>query len=285
MNSSLPNRQPPYLIVPPHRRSAESRQTLAFHNTTPASSNEPEPNKVATLLPGQQGPSRSLAVRKGDHVHLQVNARYESGKGKVQGIENIATQLAGAAQRTAAGIENGTLSQGVNGLAAGSALATGREAKVPNAYLNYLLYDTDYQLVDQGFVGVSEAAAVDAKHPKASPEALALDVDIQESGYLYTFLSNDVLSGVANSGTSAAGVPVYFDDFEVDREGTSIVQADDRAAFRYYPFGARFAQSPERALKNRYLYQGKELGQELGLGLYVLLTGFSDYACDTASCP
>ena len=41
------------------------------------------------------------------------------------------------------------------------------------------------------------------------------------------------------------------------------MQADD-----YYPFGARFAQSPERVLKNRYLYQGKELGQELGLGLY-----------------
>ena len=74
---------------------AERRQTLAFHNTTKASSREPEPNKVATLLPGQQGPSRSLSVRKGDQVHLQVNARYESGKGKAQGLEGVATQLAG----------------------------------------------------------------------------------------------------------------------------------------------------------------------------------------------
>ena len=99
--------------------------------------------------------------------------------------------MAGAAQRTAAGLENGGLSEGVNGLAAGSALASGREAQVPRAYLNYLLYDTDYRLVDQGYVAVSEAAAVDAKHPNAAPEALALDVDIQESGYLYTYLSNE----------------------------------------------------------------------------------------------
>ena len=215
---------------------------------------EPNPNKVATLLPGQRGPSRSLSVRKGDNVHMQVNARYETGPGKVQGLEEVATQVAGAASRTAAGFENGGLSEGVNGATLGSALSKGESQKVPAAYLNYLLYDTDYRLVDQGYVPVSEAAAVDAQHPEATPEALALDVEVQENGYLYTYLSNEA---------SANGTPVFFDDFAVDHQGISIVQADD-----YYPFGARFAQSPERVLQNRYLYQGKELGQELGLGLY-----------------
>ena len=87
---------------------------------------------------------------------------------------------------------------------------------------------------------------MDAKHPDAAPEALALDVEVQESGYLYTYLNNEA---TASGGSANSGTPVFFDDFAVDHQGISIVQADDRAAIRYYPFGARFAQRPERVLQ------------------------------------
>ena len=48
-------------------RVAESRHTLAFHNTTEASSEEPEPNQVATLRPGQQGPTKSVTGARRGH--------------------------------------------------------------------------------------------------------------------------------------------------------------------------------------------------------------------------
>ncbi|MGB3852103.1 MAG: DUF6443 domain-containing protein [Tunicatimonas sp.] len=233
---------------------AQSRHTLAFHNTTDASSEELNPNKVATLLPGQQGPAKSLLVHAGDEVHLEVNARYETVPSQVQGMEGIATQVAGALQQSAAGLESAGAASGTNGLAAGGALATGQEQAVPKAYLNYLLYDENYQLVDQGFRQVSEAAAVGKANPEVSPEALTVDIAVAEDGFLYTYLSNEV-NGSALSA-------VYFDDFTVEQQ-SYIVAVND-----YYPFGGSHDQETMIGVENKYRYQGKELQAELGLDLY-----------------
>ncbi len=233
---------------------AESRQTLAFHNTTTASSEEPQPNKVATLQPGAQGPAKSVAVHAGDTVRLKVNARYETVPSQVQGLEGIATEVVGAASRSAAGLESSGAITGTNGLAAGSALTNGKEPDVPQAYLNYLLYDENYQLIDQGFQQVSEAAAVGKANPSATPEELALEVPIEEEGFLYTYLSNE-------PGASASSSLVYFDDFTVEQQ-SYIVQVDD-----YYPFGLTHRQ-PLGNPTNAYLFNGKELNNDFGLGMY-----------------
>ena len=167
----------------------------------------------------------------------------------MQGLEGIATQVAGAVEKTAAGLESGGAANGLNGLAAGSALATGQEPEVPKGYLNYLLYDEEYHLIDQGFQQVSEAAAVGKANPSASPEALALEVPIEREGYLYTYLSNEP--------SASATAAVYFDDFTVEQQ-SYIVQVDD-----YYPFGLTFEQ-PLGDPTNKYLYNGKELQEETG---------------------
>ena len=232
---------------------AESRQTLAFHNTTDASTEEPDPNKVATLQPGEQGPTKSVQVHAGDTVRLKVNARYETVPNQVQGMEGIATELAGAVQRSAAGLESSGAITGSNGLAAAGVLTTSKEQEVPQAYLNYLLYDEDYQLIDQGFQQVSQAAAVGKANPSATPEALALEVPIQEEGFLYTYLSN---------GPSASASLVYFDDFTVEQRSYIVAVHD------YYPFGADFDQQSVVGVASKYRYQGKELQAELGLDLY-----------------
>ena len=231
---------------------AESRQTLAFHNTTDPSIQEPEPQQVATLMPGEQGPSKSLQVHSGDTIRLKVNARYETTPAQVQGLEGIATEVVGAVEKTASRLESSGVSEGINGLGATGALANDQQ-EAPQAHLNYLVYDEDYQLVDQGFVAVSEAAAVGAKNPDAAPEELALEVPIEEDGFVYAYLSN----GVANSST-----PVYFDDFTVEQQ-SFIVQVDD-----FYPFGASFDQNQNRVLANKYLYQDQELQNDLGLNWY-----------------
>ena len=195
----------------------------------------------------------------GDQVHLQVNAAYETGRGKVQGLEGIATEVAGAASRSAAGLESAGAITGSNGLAAGGALTTGKQPDIPPAYLNYLVYNEQYQLIDQGFVQVSEEAATEVGSHSADGEGetLALDIDIAQNGYLYAYLSHEAEG-------SSAGIPlVYFDDFTVEHQGISIVQHND-----FYAFGAVYQQSADRVLNNAYLYQGKELQDDLGLDLY-----------------
>ncbi len=89
-----------------YRGATTQSASLAFLNTTDASTEEPQPNKVATLKPGQQGPAKSVAVHAGDTVRLKVNARYETNPSQVQGLEGIATQVAGEASRSAAGLKS-----------------------------------------------------------------------------------------------------------------------------------------------------------------------------------
>ena len=96
---------------------------------------------------------------------------------------------------------------------------------MPRAYLNYLLFDEDYVLIDQGFAQVSRAAEVavqgrstqaNSSPAQASHQMLELEVAAEQSGYLYTYLSNE----------SNWDVNVYFDEFTVAQQ-SYIVQVND----------------------------------------------------------
>ena len=47
----------------------------------------------------------------------------------------------------------------LNSATAAGALANGGNEDVPKGYLNYILYDQDYQPIHKGFQKISEAAA------------------------------------------------------------------------------------------------------------------------------
>jgi RHS repeat-associated protein len=77
------------------------------------------------------------------------------------------------------------------------------------------------------------------------------EIIIDVAGYMYIFLSNE----------EATPVDVYFDDFKVTHVKSPVVQMDD-----YYPFGLAFnSYRRESSLYNKYLYNGKEIQNELGL--------------------
>ena len=95
-----------------------------------------------------------------------------------------------------------------------------------------------------------------AEVDSVSHETLTVDLDIAGEGYLYTYVSNE----------SNWDVDVHFDQMQVAALSTTqpvIVQSND-----YYPFGLTFNQVPEREWKNKYLYNGFELQDELTLDLY-----------------
>ncbi|MEP2512455.1 MAG: DUF6443 domain-containing protein, partial [Reichenbachiella sp.] len=123
---------------------------------------------------------------------------------------------------------------------------------VPRAYLNYILMDKNFEMVDFGFQQVSDAAEIPGTNPTAhSHEKLSFDLPITEEGYIYLYVSNE----------STNNAEVYFDDFKVTHTESKVVQSND-----FYPFGLN-AESFSRTsnIPNKFLYNaGAELNETSG---------------------
>ena len=164
-------------------------------------------------------------------------------------------------------------SKALNEALAGSALLADEGQRVPQAFLNYLLFDTAYQLIDQGFVRISESARVsigpnaearsgaEAAATAASPkpptgEQLVLDLDnIAQQGILYAYVSNE----------SDWDAPVMFDGLSASATTLAPVVVDRQD---YYAFGLTHQQPLPDQPTNSYLYNGKELQRDFDLNWY-----------------
>jgi RHS repeat-associated protein len=130
---------------------------------------------------------------------------------------------------------------------------TGSSGAGPKAYLNWLVFDRDYNWISSksGYKRISavpKETGQDVAHELLNSPEITIDV----AGYVYIFLSNE----------EATPIDVYFDDFKVTQAKSPVVQMDD-----YYPFGLAFNSfSRENSLKQDFKYNGKELQDELNLG-------------------
>jgi len=124
----------------------------------------------------------------------------------------------------------------------------------PKAYLNYLIFDRNYNVLDGGFVRVTEAAkesGTDVLHEKLSKQ-----LTIKEAGYVYIYLSND------NAALGGSSIEVYFDDLKIEQTKSPVIQSEE-----YYPFGLSYnSYTRENTTAQNYKYNGKELQDELNLG-------------------
>jgi RHS repeat-associated protein len=129
----------------------------------------------------------------------------------------------------------------------------------PKAYLNYLLYDRDFNPLNGGFKrltvnGRETGETVGTPLPNGGFDVLAFeddDIKITEPGFVYIYFSNE----------NESRVEVFFDDFEVAHTKSPVVQQDD-----YYPFGLTFNSSQrEKNIFNRYQFNSKEKQNELNL--------------------
>ena len=136
--------------------------------------------------------------------------------------------------------------QAISEVFLGAGLLSDDQNGVPQAYLNYILFDESFNEVDHGFDRISSAA-------NGNAEKISLSTVPNQSGYLYIYLSNE----------SNWDVNVFFDDLSIEHTHSRIIQSDD-----YYPFGLAHNQQPLRLFKNKYLYNNKELQTDLGLNLY-----------------
>jgi RHS repeat-associated protein len=108
------------------------------------------------------------------------------------------------------------------------------------AYLNYILFDQNFNILDMGWVPAPGTTFT--KQKLSFPTKT-----IKEAGYMFVYLSYD----------NDSNNWVFFDDFKVTHTKTNVIQYNE-----YYPFGLQTASSWTRdeATDNAYLYNG---GSEL----------------------
>lgn len=215
------------------------------------------------------GPSIVLRVMAGDTVQLSAKAFYKSGSPKdknavAASAENMLADLVQAFSGNGAK-EGGThgASEGAQAMPFNSNFYNNdyrrlkeKEPDQPNvdrpkAYLNFVLFDDDFKLVEENS-GV--------KQVKAEPNQLqTLGQDrmvVKKSGFLYAYTSNE------------SPQTVYFDNVILGVNLGPLLEET-----HYYPFGLTMAGISSSALKgssyaeNKFRYNEKELqNKEFGDG-------------------
>jgi RHS repeat-associated protein len=119
----------------------------------------------------------------------------------------------------------------------------------PRAYLNYVVFDEEMNIVPEqsGAIQVTQnndANWADLKVPG--------EITIANNGYLLTFISNET-----------QGMSVFMDNVLLTFKRGLLLEEQ-----HYYPHGLTISGGTNNPLANRYLYQGKQLQMEAGLDLY-----------------
>jgi RHS repeat-associated protein len=213
----------------------------------------------AQLLHGgnnsQVGLTKSLSVMPGDVIQVDVFAKYINATGGSGNVSGFASALLGAFGVAPPAVgEVGTAAAALNSY--GSFIAGGGNpgnSANPKGWLNVLVFDKDYNLVDLAYQQLDAAYSQDIGSAiKAAHMPMTRTVTIKEAGYVYIYLSNE----------GAVQQDIYFDDLTITHTKGKIVQTDD-----YYAFGFTFnSYRRENGLSNMYQYNGKEKQDELDLG-------------------
>lgn len=206
------------------------------------------------------GTGKVLRVMAGDQLELGVLSYYqqnsENNNSSEKPVTDILNQLVNVLLGPAGIIPNGkgNLLQGINGTVLNQEdfntfiqnnQTDNPPSTTPKAYLNYALFDDNFQLVSGSAIRVSQPGDV---------VPLVGQLSASKNGYLYIYVSNE-----SNS-------DVYFDDLVVKHTTGHLLQEDS-----YYPFGLQIqglSSAAANRLQNDYLYNGIEKISDLELQLY-----------------
>ncbi|HEY9008473.1 MAG TPA: DUF6443 domain-containing protein [Ohtaekwangia sp.] len=205
--------------------------------------------------PGSQvGIAKTFAVVPGDTVKAEVYAKYLGTQGSavdpttfgaaLLSAFNLAAPAAGEAGTASAALSDYGAFIGGNG--------NPGNANWPKGWLNILVFDKDYNLIDVAFQQLSADYVQEVGSVTKAPHGLlSKQVTIKQPGYVYIYVSNE----------GSVAQEVYFDDLSITHVKSPVIQAED-----YYPFGLTCNQyQRENSVTNQYQYNEKEFQDELNL--------------------
>jgi RHS repeat-associated protein len=208
------------------------------------------------------GPAINLKVQAGDELNMKVWAKYENklsfNRNAPQGL--LASALGGTFAFTE-GIE--TVAEAIevfdDGIPFLFANTSSDPDSQPYAYLNYLVFDETFALMDGGAMRVPATAGFDPGFELQAHVEVAFEpVIITASGYAYIWVSNE-----------SEDAKVWFDDLTISHHQNGVVtQATD-----YGAWGDVIREQKTNELDvYRYAYQGQfaEKDEEMGWSSFEL---------------
>jgi RHS repeat-associated protein len=220
--------------------------------------NSTDPNVYVAKVNGADGqkigPSIVLRVMAGDTIQAGVKGFYTN--------PGAATRSYAPSDMVAALVQafaGGSLSDGMHA-ATGSnspistvfnsseyqALTDNDDPNSPNrpkAYLNYVLFDDQFNMVDENSGVKQMASSPDEWQPLATDKFVA-----KKTGFIYIYTSNE------------SQTDVYFDNLVVVHNSGPLLEET-----HYYPFGLTMAGISSKALgkqENNYKFNGKEIQKQ-----------------------
>ncbi|MFZ6014037.1 MAG: RHS repeat-associated core domain-containing protein [Bacteroidota bacterium] len=189
---------------------------------------------------------KSYSVMPGDVVQIDAYVKYNTPSGTGSDLSAFATSLLSAFNLSApVPGETGTASSAINswGALAAGGYANGTTNTDPKLFVTILIFDSDHNFKDVAYQQVSSSGAL-----------ISASYEVKEPGFAYLYVSNEHPT-FADS---------YFDDVKMTLTPSVVVALND-----YYSFGMEFnSYRRENSVENRYLYNGKEIQDELDLGWY-----------------
>jgi len=208
------------------------------------------------------GPALTIPVKTGDHVEMEIWAKYSGTDWNANAASGLANALVGLLSGSPAGLTGEANLALTNTLDPGTALGLFSESASttePDAYLQYIFFDMNHDFVKAGFAGVTPAGGT------GNHERLTIDggFDATVDGFLYIYVANE----------TALNQEVYFDDLRIlhesDEQSLVVLQTNE-----YYPFGMQTSNSWE---DEAYAYLDASALYQSLFSEYDTLTGTHDF--------
>jgi RHS repeat-associated protein len=194
----------------------------------------------------QVGVAKTYAVYAGDKVKIEAWAKYYNPQSTASNLSGFAAALAGAfgvssastgeAQKAYNALNNygGLTANATNGHSANG---------YPKLFVNILLFDKDYVLVDAAWQQIDGGEQPVGNATKLPHDYLSAELTASEAGFAYVYISHE----------NATLVEGYFDDVVMTHTPSNVIQYNE-----YYPFGLQTANSWTRAntTANNFLANG-----------------------------
>ena len=213
-------------------QSAKENSVFTFPSTnvrTTAHNHTPLQNESARLNGAvssrRVGPMKVLNITAGDEVDMEVWAKYTNSSWNGNSVTGMASAIVSAFGSAAAGTGAESAASNLNNALnnpGGTLFNPGSQSGKPQAYLQYVFFNSSRQYVSSGSGFIAVSTASQNKFARIETPTRTYN----QNGYLLVYIVNE----------SNQNAEVYFDDLK-------ITHSKSQTAFRvsqtneYYPFG------------------------------------------------